>query len=342
MNSIITVTTPLEYQVIQRRSRRDGIIRVAGTCQPPCGRIEVKLAGNTMEGLPHATGWLTVRIDPATGSFQIDLVTPAGGWYALHIRAMAGTKTIARATVSHIGIGEVFVGAGQSNSTSCGGLGSTSRLDGPTRTRTRRVSTFDGTQWRIADDPQPGAHDAHVGGSFWPAFGDAMAKKYNVPIGVAVTGHAGTSIRQWTPADPLFHWTLARLRQLGPDGFRAMLWHQGETDADISMDTDAYANALAEIITGWRTELNRDFPFFVAQATFIPWPKEKVFPEVRAAQQRLWKRKIALQGPDTDTMRGDLRDCGGKGIHFSKKGLKVHGEAWAEKVGAWLDPRLKK
>ena len=29
-------------------------------------------------------------------------------------------------------------------------------------------------------------------------------------------------------------------------------------------------------------------------------------------------------------------------IHFSKKGLKVHGEAWANIVGTWLDNNLQK
>jgi enterochelin esterase-like enzyme len=61
----------------------------------------------------------------------------------------------------------------------------------------------------------------------------------------------------------------------------------------------------------------------------------------RGGQKLLWQQKIAFEGPDTDVMLGDLRDFGGTGIHFSKKGLKVHGEAWAEKVGAWFDQELK-
>jgi len=38
------------------------------------------------------------------------------------------------------------------------------------------VSTFSGSEWRIADDPQPGTHDHSMRGSFWPSFGDAMNK----------------------------------------------------------------------------------------------------------------------------------------------------------------------
>jgi hypothetical protein len=47
-----------------------------------------------------------------------------------------------------------------------------------------------------------------------------------------------------------------------------------------------------------------------------------------------------MQGPDTDTLTGDNRDMDGKGIHFSPKGLKAHGEMWAEKVSAYLDQVL--
>jgi hypothetical protein len=321
MTPAIVLTSPLDYQVIQRRSLRDGIIPITGSCEPPCERVEVRLTGKTMDGSPYTMNWLAADLDPATGSFRMDLAAPVGGWYALHVRTVKGSRNVISVRIPHVGVGEVFVGAGQSNSTSCGGVGSTSRLDGRTKTLTRRVSTFDGSRWRIADDPQPGAHDSHDRGSFWPAFGDSMATRYGVPIGVAVTGHAGTS-----------------LRQLGPHGFRALLWHQGENDADTGMITKSYTDALADLITGLRSEVDRDFPFFVAQSSFIPWPKDSVSPDIRAAQQLLWARGTALEGPDTDAMRGDLRDCGGMGIHFSKKGLKIHGEAWAEKVATWLDP----
>ncbi|HEX7260711.1 MAG TPA: sialate O-acetylesterase, partial [Luteolibacter sp.] len=136
------------------------------------------------------------------------------------------------------------------------------------------------------------------------------------------------------PEGELFNWTLTRLKQLGPNGFRAMLWHQGESDADKMKEED-YAAKLSTTLDGWRKQAGWDFPVFVAQASFRPWGGNSA--AVRAAQQSLWDKKIAYPGPDTDAMLGDLRDNDGKGIHFSLKGLKVHGEAWAEKVGAYLD-----
>jgi hypothetical protein len=50
----------------------------------------------------------------------------------------------------------------------------------------------------------------------------------------------------------------------------------------------------------------------------------------------LWNLGIAEQGPDTDMLTGDMRDFDGTGIHLSPKGLKAHGEMWADILGAWI------
>jgi hypothetical protein len=77
----------------------------------------------------------------------------------------------------------------------------------------------------------------------------------------------------------------------------------------------------------------------VAQVSYLN-PREISFPDVREGQKKLWETKVALKGPDTDTLMGDFRDDGGKGIHFSARGQRAHGEMWAEKVEAYLDKVL--
>lgn len=53
-------------------------------------------------------------------------------------------------------------------------------------------------------------------------------------------------------------------------------------------------------------------------------PGDEASPEIRAAQAALWKEGIALEGPDSDALKSDLRERGGKGVHFSDKGLREH------------------
>jgi hypothetical protein len=178
-------------------------------------------------------------------------------------------------------------------------------------------------------------------------------------------GVGGTSVRQWLPKGDRFlnpptmpryvvqtpdkDWEssgrlldgmLERIRQLGRGGFRALLWHQGESDANQTsgheITAEDYRRMLERIIRESRGRAGWDFPWFVARATYHN-PAEAASPEIRDAQASLWKDGIALEGPDTDTLTGDNRQNGGKGVHLSVKGLEAHGKMWAEKVGGYLD-----
>ena len=78
----------------------------------------------------------------------------------------------------------------------------------------------------------------------------------------------------------------------------------------------------------------------MAQASYHH-PGDEGSPEIRAAQALTWKDTIALEGPDTDAIKGDLREDGGKGVHFSGPGLSEHAARWADKVAPWLEQNLK-
>ena len=70
-------------------------------------------------------------------------------------------------------------------------------------------------------------------------------------------------------------------------------------------------------------------------------PGDEASPDIRAAQAALWKLGLALEGPDSDALKGELRDEGGKGVHFSGPGLREHAARWVEKVAPWLEQRFK-
>jgi hypothetical protein len=176
-----------------------------------------------------------------------------------------------------------------------------------------------------------------------------MFAKYKVPIGIASTGYGGTSTAQWQPdasdgkPDPketLFGWMMTRIQQLGPGGFRAVLWHQGESDGINNVSADDYVTRMSRIIKTSKEQAGWEFPWFIAQVSYIN-PERVKIEAIRDAQKKIWDAGTALEGPDTDTLVGDSRDHDGKGIHFSPKGLKTHGEMWAEKVGVYLDKVLK-
>jgi hypothetical protein len=258
-------------------------------------------------------------------------------------------------------VGEVFVVAGQSNATNYGEVRQ--------QTRSGMVAAFSGREWRVANDPQPGVQDNSKKGSFIPSFGDGLYEKYRVPIGVAAVGHGSTSVRQWLPKDDrfsmpptmskfvhnvepgvwesdgvLFDGMMKIISALGHGGFRALLWHQGESDAhqagEHAITAEEYRRLLVRIIEASRREAGWDCPWFVAQASYHS-PRDPSAPEIRHAQKSLWQAGLALAGPDTDRLTGSNRQNDGLGVHFSDKGLQAHGRLWAEKVEAWLDTVLE-
>jgi hypothetical protein len=227
----------------------------------------------------------------------------------------------------------------------------------------RLVATFDGNDWRLADDPQPGASgDA---GSFMPPFGDAIADRFHVPVGIVACGVGATSVREWLPRGAAFpqpptllgnvqalgdgSWAstgalfaafTARMKQLGPQGFRAVLWHQGESDANQQDPTRTlpgtlYHKYLEQLIRESRREIGWDAPWFVALVSYHQ-PGDEASPDIRSAQASLWQAGVALEGPDSDALTGEFREHGGRGVHFSGPGLREHAARWAEKVAPWL------
>ncbi len=325
----LIIHSPRQWQVFQRSAKRRGQVVVSGQVTGPADSVQVQLTGESTSG--KLTGeWQNIPLDRATGAFNKSLTTPAGGWYAMAIRARAGSKTVATAAVKKLGVGEVFVTAGQSNSTSCGQFA--------TKQTSGMVSAFNGKAWRRATDPMWGAHDlievddVFKGGSPWLAFGDQLAEYYGVPIGMAVTGHGGSSVNQWQPGCDLYEWMITRVHQLGVMGFRAMLWHQGESDIEIP---EKYAGLLTTVIESTKHEAGWNFPWFVAKTTYHN-PATPCFPKLQQAFDDVWASGVALPGPDTDTLTGKNRDFDGEGIHFSRIGLRAHGRMWADMMANWL------
>lgn len=367
----ITLSSPLDYQIFQRLTRDRGFVLIRGHLAVAAAKIEVRIleTPDTQPVPAHSLSrkWRKLAFNKTSGDFAIAIPTHAGGFYSIQVRALKGHTTVAQITIPHVGVGEVFLISGQSNSTNYGEVLQT--------TKTRMVTTFNGTTWRIADDPQPGAQDNSKKGSFAPSFGDAMFAYYHVPIAVASVGHGSTSVRQWLPAGEnvavmptmtryvtknpdgtmtstgaLFNGMINRIRQLevsappGGHGFRALLWHQGESDShqkpEHEIDGGTYGRMLEHVIFSTKKQAGWEIPWFVANASYGN-PQTPLWPPVREAQQALWHSGIALQGPDTDTLGSSYRQNNGKGVHFSDAGLKAHGQLWAKAVEPWLDKLLQ-
>lgn len=352
------LSTPTEYQVVQRDSRNVGTLMIRGGLPESAAKtpsIEARLVSPG-----EASEWGKLSATFQREAFEATLEAPAGGWYRLEVRVTLDGQVLADAAIEHVGVGEVFVVAGQSNSAN---HGAEKQI-----TKTGRVASFDGTKWQLANDPQPGASGG--GGSFLPPLGDALATRFDVPVGFVTCGIGATSVREWLPKGARFpnpptiesrvqklasgEWEsrgeafemfISRMKPLGPKGFRAVLWHQGESDAN-QRDTSRtlagplYREHLTKVIRDSRREIGWDAPWFVAQVSYHV-PGDEASPEIREAQSSLAKDGLALAGPDSDSLKSEWREADGKGVHFSGPGLRQHAVLWSEKVIPWLEGQLR-
>ncbi len=354
----LTLYSPSELQVFQTSQEDFTSVVVRGRLHshsPQDEELEYSLSGSREEAR-----WQTLKVGWRKEEFRGTIQVRPGGWYQLKIRLKDTSDGSCK--IERFGVGEVFVVAGQSNSANYG--------EERQSTRTGLVSVFDyeKNQWQLAVDPQPGAGGQK--GSIMPLLGDALVERFKVPIGIVAYGQGGTSVREWLPKGSTFpnpptvekrvrkigerKWEslgiiypefIRRLKALGPHGFRAVLWHQGESDANQkdpvrTLSGPLYQEYLANLIEVTGSDLQWDAPWFVAQATYHA-PGDESDSSIREAQASLWKNGVALEGPDTDQLKENLREGNGQGVHFSGEGLRAHAEAWFEKLSPWLEQKNK-
>ena len=275
-------------------------------------------------------GWQTFDLKEGNGESQsITYRGKAGGWYKVEILIHDDSgKVLGRQLLDKVGIGEVFVVAGQSNSTNCGSV--------RTQSQTGMVASTDGSRWQKGDDPMIGTNDNCTGGSSWPSAGDVLAESLKVPVAFASTGRSGTAVSQWLPdsTDNLLAYTDARIKQLGHKGFRALLWHQGETDVANESTEQIYYDRLKTVIDTSRSNAGWQFPWLVAEAAWCrqiqQYNKPAFERQVLAAQRRLAASlDYVLPGPNTDRFTTGYRSTN---CHFNEAGAKATGAEWATKI----------
>lgn len=344
----IELTAPQQFRVVQRGDDDRGDLVVRG--RAVAGADEVEVRAVPIDGFRGwATGDLPAVLD-GRGMFSATLRL-AAGWYRIEAAAAARGDALGRDAVEPVGVGEVFVTAGQSNSANHG-----LPRQAPTDPR---VVALGPAGWRPAADPQPIA--TGDGGSPWPAMGDALAAALGVPIGLVSVGWGGTSVEQWQPGGTLYprlrdalatleadgtsgtSGTSERRGQRGPGGpveargVRAVLWHQGESDAAGGTTASVYAERLRALIRASRQDAGADVPWGVARVGFVPGLAQGPIDAIVAGQNAVIAGGAGgagpvdvFAGPPTDDLVGP--DWRHDGIHFNGPGLTEHGRRWAAAI----------
>jgi hypothetical protein len=344
---ITGITEPMTRQVVQRRDDNVGAILFMGTY---LGNVDSFQGCSTLEAGMKGTpiGW-TYLIDVTIidGYFFGLLRQPAGGFYDLKIRPVYQGQPGAAMTVYSVGVGEVFITAGQSNSTNNGtptgflpsvlvssfNFGLMAGVD----------PTFPGASWQYGVDPQP-VEDGSRGGSTWPTMATDLANAMGVPIGICSVGFGGTSVANWLPGNVLIpasatnpailmfgrlKHTIEYLSSRG--GVRAVLWIQGETDFGNDANPALYQADLQFIIDQSRAETGVPIKWMVAKtATCLTDDKPAERLGIEQAQAAVVDNLLTFSGPNADLIGLSFRiEVPGGPLHFNAAGLELLGGYWA-------------
>lgn len=152
-------------------------------------------------------------------------------------------------------------------------------------------------------------------------------------IGLVPTAVGGSPISSWEPGarDPgtgthPYDDALARARVAQRDGrMRAILWHQGESDATPTL-SPLYADRLRTLIARFRSDLGEPgLPFIIGQLGQFPrsaWSASKV--RVDSAQHA-----VAASTPNVAFVTSDGLQHRGDSLHFESASARELGRRYA-------------
>jgi len=290
-------------------------------------------------GQGTATQWQSLTILADKSAFR-GVVRATGGWYQLQVRAKAGFAVVAQATVNRVGVGEVFVVAGQSNALGVFEVSYDATDD--------RVSCIDSRQ----DDPAEqmlGLPYSHAGAKtnfapanpphIWTMLGDSLTRRLNVPVLFLGAAQGGSSSTQWAQtAAGIGPAGLSPYRRLGValrhytarTGLRAVLWHQGESDNLDHTSEQTYENNIGAVIQKTRQQTGfAHLPWVMARASYINnTTRQEV---VQAQKDLIATGDNVWPGPVTDTCtRISVRP---DGLHFGGlEGLTMLTQLWNQSL----------
>ncbi|UTA66279.1 sialate O-acetylesterase [Emticicia sp. 21SJ11W-3] len=341
--SQIQINFPVSRIVFQRNNNNVATVNINGSYLNFLDRIEAR-AIPVKQGQGKELGWSPISNTLTTGIFNGSLEL-SGGWYNLEIRGILNNQVVANATIEKIGVGEVFIVAGQSNA-----QGDAKFAGGDIGATDDRVSTIDFYQ-NFLDETILPFRFTQMGNAtrmapynyvpwFWGRLGDKLAQRLNVPVlfyGAALGGIGANAWQRSANGEDLtkelptfiavpgmpYRAMKAALQYYVPrTGVRAVLWQQGESDE--STPSEKYLEYMKTVIETSRKDSGKeDLAWVMARSSRNPVEQPNV---INGQNMIIVQVPHVFPGPFTDQIVGT--DYRADGIHFHKEGLNMAAEYW--------------
>ena len=238
---------PADWQIIQQDVHGVGSVDLRGRWVADLedfdtGAVQVRVVREA-NGAPVSSelDWRPAQtLEDNTWSIRLEI--PAGGLYRIETRHAAvgnlAPEWSARGDLRHfVGVGDLWVIAGQSNSAGYG----RGAIEDPPELGVHVLRNSE--QWALATHPLNESTDtrhianregANSGHSPHLQAGRALQAALGHPIGLIQTALGGSALAPWNPAEdgptPLFD-TMMHCIGLAGGRIRGIFWYQGESDA---------------------------------------------------------------------------------------------------------------
>lgn len=161
-----------------------------------------------------------------------------------------------------------------------------------------------------------------------PAWGFAKYVNDNFPqikIGIIVNARGGSAMEEWQKSQPLYNSTITRAKEALKWGeFKAILWHQGESNS-ASAKVAAYPAQLTAMVNNLRNDLSSPNAFFIAGELIHSYSGAPNFnPMIQTIAS-------FLENSDWISAEGLTPRASGD-VHFSRQSNITLGERYAEKI----------
>lgn len=359
----LSISFPFDGAVFQRNASNLATVYVGGSYSGSVDRIEARLV--SVSGGQNID-WTAIHVNPSGGIFSGSLLKVLGGWYTLEVRSILFNNVVQTATLARVGVGEVFVIAGQSNAQGVENHGAKTSSDGQGRVKhvNWTLPCPDATCQNV-DLPFPVISTLNNAGAImspngvspwaWGELGDAIIARYNVPVMFFNASASGSSVGNWSRSadglssvnvhvgtlyagNPNFPYSYLRkvLNYYGSIfGVRAVLWHQGESDThknnniDPNDDTSAneYRDSLKYVINRSRNHSGKIMlPWVVARASYFGVADTNI---ISGQNLTISPEDKIFAGPETDNLQTPRPD----GTHLEN--LTNGQQALSEMASRW-------
>ena len=220
---------------------------------------------------------------------------------------------------------DIYLLVGQSNMAGRGNLGGIVPV-----IPSDRIEKLDkNDRWTEATEPLH-FDKPSVGAGLGMSFARIIADRDRAAtIGLVPCAVGGSALNEWMPGAPLYTEAIRRAKIAAKDGeIKAILWHQGESDADQGALELTYNERLSKMVAAMRKELSLDekkVPFlFGAIGEFTASP----YLRGNASFNRVQRHAVELIPNSAFVEAADLLSNWDK-IHFDTASVRTLGERYA-------------